>query len=143
MFKELFKASGRESSYDEIDELRTRTIVFFLEKWGIVESAEKIETILKEKIHILKRSEKDEYDVVHKFRIMPTGAIRGKKVVIGNGVVVDPTVLLKEINALQTAGIDVDLLLSDRAHLITPYQIEIDGLQEEAKIFSSIYWQIR
>ncbi|MHA1638242.1 MAG: adenylosuccinate synthase [Candidatus Thorarchaeota archaeon] len=72
-------------------------------------------------------------DVVHKFRIIPTGAIRGKKVVIGNGVVVDPTVLLKEIDALQTAGIDVDLLLSDRAHLITPYQIELDGLQETAK----------
>jgi adenylosuccinate synthase len=69
----------------------------------------------------------------HKFRIMPTGAIRAKKVVIGNGVVVDPMVLLQEIDALQKAGINIDLLVSDRAHLITPFQIQIDSLQEAAK----------
>ncbi|MHA1577490.1 MAG: adenylosuccinate synthase [Candidatus Thorarchaeota archaeon] len=72
-------------------------------------------------------------DTVHKFRIMPTGAIRGKKVVIGNGVVLDPEILLSEMEHLREAGIGIDLLLSDRAHLITPYHIEIDGLQESAK----------
>jgi len=72
-------------------------------------------------------------DVTHKFRIMPTGAIRGKKVVIGNGVVVDPLILLQEIETLTTAGVNIDLLISDRAHLITPYQIQIDGLHEAAK----------
>jgi adenylosuccinate synthase len=73
-------------------------------------------------------------DQTHKFRIIPAGAVRGKKVVIGNGVVVDPPVLLKEIDELKRAGINVDLLVSDRAHLITPYQIQIDGLQEASKV---------
>jgi adenylosuccinate synthase len=72
-------------------------------------------------------------DVTHKFRIIPTGAVRGKSVVIGNGVVVDPKVLLQEIVSLKNAGVDVDLLISNRAHLITPYQIQIDGLREAAK----------
>ncbi len=73
-------------------------------------------------------------DRTFKFRIMPTGAVRGKKVVIGNGVVVDLAVLLEEIQSLKDVGIDVDLLLSDRAHVITAYQIQIDGLQEEEKV---------
>lgn len=68
-----------------------------------------------------------------KFRILPTGAVRGKKAVIGNGVVVDLKVLLDEIHSLETSGIHVDLLISDRAHIITPYHIQIDGLQEEEK----------
>lgn len=72
-------------------------------------------------------------DTVHKFRIIPTGAIRGKKVVVGNGVVLDPEILLNEMEQLRKAGIGIDMLLSDRAHLITPYHIEIDGLQESAK----------
>lgn len=72
-------------------------------------------------------------DDVYKFRIMPTGAIRGKKVVIGNGVVLDPQILLDEISNLQSLGVDLDLLISDRAHLITPFQIQIDGLQESIK----------
>ena len=72
-------------------------------------------------------------DTTHKFRIMPTGAVRGKSVVIGNGVVVDPNILLQEIESLKNTGVNVDLLISDRAHLITPYQIQIDGLSEAAK----------
>jgi adenylosuccinate synthase len=72
-------------------------------------------------------------ETTHKFRIMPTGAIREKNVVIGNGVVVDPIILLDEIKALKQTGIKVKLLISDRAHLITPYHIQIDGLNESLK----------
>ncbi len=72
-------------------------------------------------------------DDVFKLRIMPTGAIRGKKAVIGNGVVVDPKVLLEEIESLKGSGIAVDLLISDRAHVITPFQIYEDKLQETAR----------
>ncbi|MCF2136416.1 MAG: adenylosuccinate synthase [Candidatus Thorarchaeota archaeon] len=71
--------------------------------------------------------------ITYKFRIIPTGAVRGKTVVIGNGVVVDPAILLDEIMALEQGGIKVDLVLSERAHVITPFQIQIDGLMEEAK----------
>lgn len=67
---------------------------------------------------------------VYKFRVLPSGAVRGRKVVIGNGVVLDPRVLLEEIHSLESAGVTVDLLISERAHLVTPYQIQIDGLQE-------------
>ncbi|MHA1136469.1 MAG: adenylosuccinate synthase [Candidatus Thorarchaeota archaeon] len=72
-------------------------------------------------------------DDVFKFRLMPTGAVRGKKVVIGNGVVIDPFVLVQEIEQLQSAGLSFDLLVSDRTHFITPYHILIDGLQEKGK----------
>lgn len=70
---------------------------------------------------------------VFKFRLMPTGAVRGKKVVIGNGVVVDPLVLTQEIEQLQSYGLTFDLLVSDRAHFITPFHILLDGLQEKEK----------
>jgi len=70
---------------------------------------------------------------IFKFRLMPTGAVRSKKVVIGNGVVVDPFILVHELEQLTSAGLDIDLLVSDRAHFITPFHIRIDGLQENAK----------
>src|SRR5687768_16668041 len=51
--------------------------------------------------------------------------------VIGNGVVVDPTVLLAEIDMLSTRGIDCSRLkLSGNAHLVLPYHQEIDRLTE-------------
>ncbi|MBD3406811.1 MAG: adenylosuccinate synthase [Candidatus Lokiarchaeota archaeon] len=72
-------------------------------------------------------------DEVFKFRLMPTGAVRGKKAVIGNGVVLDLEVLDKEFDSLRGAGITPDLRISNRAHIITPYHIQIDALQEELK----------
>jgi adenylosuccinate synthase len=51
--------------------------------------------------------------------------------VIGNGVVVDPQVLLAEIDALEDAGIDTShLLVSGNAHLIMPYHQELDRVTE-------------
>ena len=47
--------------------------------------------------------------------------------IIGNGVVVDPKVLLDEIEYIEGKGIDPKLLVSDRAHVIMPYHIELDG----------------
>lgn len=70
---------------------------------------------------------------VFKFRLMPTGAVRGKKVIIGNGVVVDPFVLRDEIKTLSAEGLTIDLMVSDRAHVITPYHISLDSMQEKSK----------
>ncbi len=69
-------------------------------------------------------------DRVYKFHLLPSGAVRGRRVVIGNGVVVDPRVLLKEIDQLEGEGKRVRLALSDRAHIIMPYHVLLDGARE-------------
>ena len=67
---------------------------------------------------------------------IPSGILReGRLSVIGNGVVVDPGVILEEIERLRSAGYVVyegNLKLSDRAHVIMPYHKEIDLAREEA-----------
>jgi len=59
--------------------------------------------------------------------------------VIGNGVVVDPDILLSEMDELQSRGVDVSRLqLSDRAHVIMPYHIALDKLEERDRGASAI-----
>lgn len=68
--------------------------------------------------------------------LIPSGIIQGKKCFIGNGVVVDPFVLLEEIDYLVSKGIDVtkDMLkISNRAHIIMPYHNRIDAAREIKK----------
>jgi len=71
------------------------------------------------------------------FHLIPSGILyEDKKCLIGNGVVVDPEVLLEEIEDLKKAGIGVTpkrLSLSDKAHLIMPYHRAIDLARETAK----------
>jgi adenylosuccinate synthase len=65
--------------------------------------------------------------------LIPSGILHeGVTCVIGNGVVVDPQALFKEIDELAGLGIDVGdrLLISDKAHLILPYHRELDILSE-------------
>lgn len=72
----------------------------------------------------------DQRYVLH---LLPSGILRdGKKCVIGNGVVVDPMALQKEIDEVQAQGISTEgrLLVSDRAHLILPYHRLIDEYRE-------------
>ncbi|HHF55379.1 MAG TPA: adenylosuccinate synthetase, partial [Thermoplasmatales archaeon] len=69
-------------------------------------------------------------DKKYKFHLMPSGVLQGKKVVIGNGVVVDPEVLLNEIDMLEGSGLEVDLMVSDRANVIMPYHRMLDGAEE-------------
>ncbi len=67
-----------------------------------------------------------------KLQLVPSGVLYDHITpVIGNGVVVDPFVLLKEMAMLRDRGIDVSgLLLSGNAHLILPYHQELDALHE-------------
>ncbi|KAA0003091.1 MAG: adenylosuccinate synthase [Thermoplasmata archaeon] len=67
----------------------------------------------------------------YKFHLIPSGAVRGKKIIIGNGVVVDPEVLLKEISMLRENNIEPDLIVSERAHVIMPYHRIIDASEEK------------
>ncbi len=67
---------------------------------------------------------------------LPSGILReGKISVIGNGVVIDPKVLLWELKGLRAAGYRADsgnLKISDRAHVIMPYHREIDVARESS-----------
>ena len=68
--------------------------------------------------------------------LVPSGIIQNKVCFIGNGVVVDPLVLLEEIDYLDSKGIDVSpkmLKVSDRAHMIMPYHKSIDKAREIKK----------
>ncbi len=70
-----------------------------------------------------------------RLHLVPSGIFYpGVTCIIGNGVVINPAVLLKEIKELQNKGIDTShLFISDRAHLIMPYHILLDGLEEERR----------
>jgi adenylosuccinate synthase len=68
----------------------------------------------------------------YKFHLIPSGILHSDKLcVIGNGVVVDPRVLLGEIDNLKRAGIGVgNLRISANAHLIMPYHVLLDTAGE-------------
>src|ERR1700749_547618 len=104
-------------------------------QWGD-EGKGKIIDVLTEKADIVVRTQggnnaghtvfigKKKY-VLH---LIPSGILRrGKKCVIGNGVVVDPVSLVAEINELEKAGMRVkNLYLSESSHLVFPYHRELD-----------------
>ena len=70
-----------------------------------------------------------------KLHLIPSGIFFPEKIsVIGNGVVINPKSLVKELAYLHEEGVSTDSLrISDRAHVILPYHIELDRLQEESK----------
>ncbi len=67
----------------------------------------------------------------YKIRQTPSGVISGKSSVIGGGCVVDPEVLIGELDELEARGIDTSVVvLSGNAHLIMPWHIAIDQASE-------------
>lgn len=76
----------------------------------------------------------------YKLRLLPSGILyKGTLCVIGNGVVVDPKVMLEEMDAMAARGIDVSgIRLSNRAHVVLPYHSLIDELSEELRGNSKI-----
>ncbi len=73
--------------------------------------------------------------VTYKLSLIPTGILRpGVHCVIGNGVVIHPPALLKEIDTLAKQGVDLEgrLHVSDRAHVILPYHLAEERLTEES-----------
>ena len=68
--------------------------------------------------------------------LIPSGILQKKICVIGNGVVVDPEVLIEEIDYLESKGIAAGpdiLMISDRAHVIMPYHKLVDHGREKMK----------
>ncbi|MFQ5988144.1 MAG: adenylosuccinate synthase [Dehalococcoidia bacterium] len=70
-----------------------------------------------------------------RMHLVPSGIFHPEVTcIVGNGVVIDPAVLLEEIAELKKRGVEVDrLFISDRAHLIMPYHTLLDGLEEESR----------
>jgi adenylosuccinate synthase len=69
----------------------------------------------------------------YKLSLVPSGVVRGKTGVLGNGCVVNPETLFEEIDALRERGLDPDVRVARRAHVILPYHRRLDGIEEEAK----------
>lgn len=75
-----------------------------------------------------------------KLHLVPSGILYpGKLCVLGNGVVINPGVLLKELSGLQKRGIDISgMRISDRAHVIMPYHPIFDQLDEASRAVGKI-----
>ena len=70
-------------------------------------------------------------DETYKIRALPSGIVRGKVCVIGNGCVIDPEVLIAELDEFERRGHSTEkVYVSGNAHLIMPWHIAIDGASE-------------
>ena len=74
-------------------------------------------------------------DEKFELHLIPSGILYSDKVcIIGNGVVIDPEVLVEEMEGLKERGISLDnLYISDTAHVIMPYHRLLDQLEEQRK----------
>src|SRR5467141_5253165 len=72
---------------------------------------------------------------LYAFHLLPSGVLRKRTMnVIGNGVVIEPAQLLKEIDETRARGHAVaNLRISDHAHVVMPYHKIVDGLEEKLK----------
>ncbi|WP_018923267.1 adenylosuccinate synthase [Salsuginibacillus kocurii] len=71
----------------------------------------------------------------YKLHLIPSGIFYDDKIcVIGNGMVIDPKALVEELNYLHERGINTsNLRISNRAHVILPYHVKLDAVEEESK----------
>jgi len=74
----------------------------------------------------------------YKLSLVPSGAVRGKVGILGNGCVVNPETLFDELDTLRDKGLDPDVRIARRAHAILPYHRVLDGIEEEVKSDSDL-----
>jgi len=75
-------------------------------------------------------------EIKHVLHTIPSGIFHTSKVnVVGNGVVIDPIIFKKEVDALEAMGVDINrnLFISRKAHLILPTHCALDGASEADK----------
>ena len=111
-------------------------------QWGD-EGKGKIVDLLAEKARVVIRfsgGDNAGHTVINQYgefglHLIPSGIFYpGITCIIGNGVAINPEVLIGEINQLEQRGVDTGrLFISDRAHLIMPYHTLLDGLEEESR----------
>ena len=78
---------------------------------------------------------------VYKLSLLPSGIVRGKLSVIGNGVVLDPWALLEEIARLEGQGVRItpeNLMIAENAPLILPLHGELDRARESSNAVAKI-----
>lgn len=71
--------------------------------------------------------------IKYKFKLIPSGAPLEKEVIIANGCVIDPKILLEEIENLKKLNKKINLKVSSTAHVIFPFHKILDGLEEKSK----------
>ncbi|WP_226038276.1 adenylosuccinate synthase [Aquibacillus saliphilus] len=78
--------------------------------------------------------------ITYKLHLIPSGIFfNDKTCVLGNGMVIDPKALLEELKYLHDRDVSTDnLRISNRAHVILPYHLKLDELQEEEKGINKI-----
>ncbi|MFB6121049.1 MAG: adenylosuccinate synthase [Halobacteriaceae archaeon] len=74
----------------------------------------------------------------YKLSLVPSGVVRDKVGVLGNGCVVNPSTLFEEIDDLRDRGLDPEVRVAKRAHVILPYHRELDGVEEALKSDSDL-----
>src|SRR5208283_2779024 len=119
------------------------TVVVVGAQWGD-EGKGKIVDFLTEEAHVVCRYQggnnaghtvviEDEKYVLH---LIPSGALhKGKKCIIGNGVVIDPAALIVEMDGLISRGVEIkgNLFISKNAHVIMPYHVAVEKEHEGTK----------
>ncbi len=70
--------------------------------------------------------------VTYKLHLIPSSVLTGKKSFLGKGMALDLNVLIDEIEKLELVGIIPDLIIDPDAHVIMPWHITLDGLNEQA-----------
>ncbi|WP_350343644.1 adenylosuccinate synthase [Proteinivorax tanatarense] len=119
-----------------------QTVVVVGTQWGD-EGKGKITDYIAERADVIVRYQGGNnagHTIVHdgttyKLHLIPSGVINGNKLcIIGNGMVIDPEALVKEIKYLHNLGISTEnLKISESAHLILPYHKVIDALSEKKR----------
>ena len=123
------------------------TIAVIGAQWGD-EGKGKIVDLLAEKVNVVVRfsgGNNAGHTVINPYgefslHLVPSGIFYSDVTcIIGNGVVIDPAVLFEELEELKKSGVSMgSLFVSDRANLIMPYHILLDGLEEESRGGSAI-----
>lgn len=118
------------------------TLVIIGTQWGD-EGKGKITDYLAEKADVVVRYQGgnnaghtvEKGGVQYKLHLIPSGILYPDKIcIIGNGVVIDPASLIDEIENLEKQGVSIEnLKISDRAHIVFPYHIKQDELEEISK----------
>lgn len=82
---------------------------------------------------------------VFKLHLIPSGILNPRtRCIVGAGVVLDPKIVLREMDELQQRGISLDLLsFSERAHVVLPYHPALDRLEEADRLEGSIGTTLR